>query len=51
MLPLAVDRVGYEQWPVIRHWIHPTIGRDLVAMGVMCYRTDMRSERLRTSDP
>jgi len=49
--PLAVEQVGYEQWPVIRHWIHPTIGRDLVAMGVMCDRTDKRSERLRTSDP
>jgi hypothetical protein len=49
--PLAVERVGYEQWPVIRHWIHPTIGRDLVAMGVMCDRTDKRSEPLRTSHP
>jgi hypothetical protein len=49
--PLAVERVGYEQRPVIGHEINPTVGRDLVALGVMCVRTDTRSERLRTSDP
>jgi hypothetical protein len=48
--PLAVERLSYEQRPVIRHWIHLAIGRDLVALGVMCDRTDKRSERLRTSD-
>ena len=49
--PLAVERLSYEQRPVIGHEINPTVGRDLVALGVLCDRTDTRSERLRTSDP
>jgi hypothetical protein len=49
--PLAVERLSYEQRRVIGHEINPTVGRDLVALGVTCDRTDTRSERLRTSDP
>jgi len=49
--PLAVELLSYEQWPVIRQGINPTVGRDLVALGAMCDRTDTPSERLRTSDP
>jgi len=31
---LAVERLSYEQRPVIGHEINPTVGRDLVALGV-----------------
>ena len=31
---LAVERHSYEQRPVIGHEINPTVGRDLVALGV-----------------
>ena len=38
--PLAVERLSYEQRRVIGHEINPTVGRDLVALGVTCDRTD-----------
>jgi hypothetical protein len=46
---LAVERLSYKQRPVIRHWVNPTVGRDLVGLEIARDRTDKRSERLCTS--
>jgi hypothetical protein len=49
--PLAVERLSYEQRPVIRHEINPTVDYTLGSARVLCHRTDTPAAPLRTSDP
>jgi hypothetical protein len=46
---LAVERLSHEQRPMIRHWVNPTVDRDLVGLQMARDWTDKRSEQLCTS--